>query len=107
MQYENKLSFQVHGKRALFSDPVSRVGGEKFSYMFPTYQALKGITESIYWKPSIVWKVLRVRVMNKIRMESSGIRPIKFNTNANELAYYTYLKDVNYQVEVQFKSSQE
>ncbi|MDO5726072.1 MAG: type I-C CRISPR-associated protein Cas5c [Tissierellia bacterium] len=103
MQYENKLSFQVHGKRALFSDPVSRVGGEKFSYMFPTYQALKGITESIYWKPSIVWKVLRVRVMNKIRMESSGIRPIKFNTNANELAYYTYLKDVNYQVEVQFK----
>ncbi|MDO5713285.1 MAG: type I-C CRISPR-associated protein Cas5c [Tissierellia bacterium] len=103
MEYENKLTFQVYGARALFSDPVSRVGGEKFSYMFPTYQALKGITESIYWKPSIVWRIIRVRVMNKIQMESSGIRPIRYNANTNDLSYYTYLKDVCYHVEVQFE----
>ncbi len=26
---------------ALFSDPIARMGGEKFSYMLPTYQALE------------------------------------------------------------------
>ncbi|NLI62482.1 MAG: type I-C CRISPR-associated protein Cas5 [Methanosarcinaceae archaeon] len=100
---ENKLTYLVHGRRALFSDPITRVGGEKFSYHIPTYQAIKGITESIYWKPTIVWRVLRVRVLNKIRMESSGIRPIKYNdATGNELSYYTYLKDVAYEVEVKF-----
>ncbi len=102
MKYENKLTYLVYGRRALFSDPVTRVGGEKMSYFVPTYQALKGITESIYWKPSFIWRVLRVRVMNKIATESSGIRPIKMDKNANDLSYYTYLRDVVYQVEVTF-----
>lgn len=103
MQYQNKIAFQVSGARAMFSDPISRVGGEKFSYMVPTYQALKGITESIYWKPSLIWRILRVRVMNTIRTESIGVRPIKFHSNANDLSYYTYLKDVAYQVEAKFE----
>lgn len=102
MEKENKLTFLVHGKRALFSDPITRIGGEKISYHIPTYQAIKGITESIYWKPTIVWRVLRVRVLNEIKMESCGIRPIKYNENSNDLSYYTYLKDVAYEVEVKF-----
>lgn len=72
------------------------------SYQIPTYQALKGITESIYWKPSIIWKIKRLRVVNPIQTETVGVRPIKFNSSANELAYYTYLKNVNYEVEVEF-----
>ena len=103
MKYENKITFKVSGARALFSDPVTRVGGEKFTYLVPTYQALKGVTESIYWKPSIIWRILRVRVLNKIRTESVGVRPIKFKSDSNELAYYTYLKDVAYQVEAKFE----
>lgn len=103
MEKENKLTYLLIGRRALFSDPVTRVGGEKQSYHIPTYSALKGITESIYWKPSITWEVLRVRVLNPIQFESSGIRPIKYNkASGNELAYYTYLKDVAYEVEVKF-----
>ena len=39
----NSVAFEVYAKYALFSDPVTRVGGEKFSYQVPTYQALKGI----------------------------------------------------------------
>jgi CRISPR-associated protein Cas5d len=77
------------------------VGGEKFSYQIPTYQALKGILESIYWKPTFVWVIDAVRVMNKIQTEGKGIRPIKMS-GGNELAYYTYLKDVRYQVLAHF-----
>ena len=46
----NTIEYMVYGDYALFSDPVTRVGGEKTSYHIPTYEALKGITESIYWK---------------------------------------------------------
>ncbi len=72
------------------------------SYHLPTYQALKGITESIYWKPSIIWIIDEVRVLNLIQTESKGIRPIDYNGGTNTLAYYTYLKDVQYQVLAHF-----
>jgi len=98
----NSVEFKVYGKYALFSDPITRPGGEKFSYQVPTYQALKGILESVYWKPTIIWRVDAVRVINRIQTESKGIRPIKMN-GGNELAYYTYLKDVEYQVLAHFE----
>jgi CRISPR-associated Cas5-like protein len=53
MERENIVEFKVSGRYALFSDPINRIGGEKFSYQVPTYQALKGILESVYWKPTI------------------------------------------------------
>lgn len=43
-----------------------------------------------------------VRVMNPIQTETKGIRPIAYN-GGNELAYYTYLKDVRYQVRAHFE----
>jgi len=98
----NQIEFEVYGSYALFTDPVTKLGGEKFSYQVPTYQALKGIVESIYWKPTIVWVIDEVRVMNPIRMEAKGIRPIEFN-GGNTLANYTYLKDVRYQVRAHFE----
>lgn len=102
MNKSNKMSFKVYGRRALFSDPITRIGGEKMSYHIPTYQALKGITESCYWKPTLIWRVLRCRVMKPIQTESQGIRPILMN-GGNTLSYYTYLKDVEYQIEVAFE----
>ncbi len=102
MQYRNTVEFVVYGKYALFSDPITRVGGEKFTYQVPTYQALKGILESVYWKPTLIWYIDEVRVLNKIQTQSKGIRPIKYNSSANDLAYYTYLKDVCYQVRAHF-----
>lgn len=101
-RHRNSIEYQVYGRYALFSEVVTRVGGEKYSYQVPTYQALKGITESIYWKPTITWVVDAVRVMNKIQTEGKGIRPIKMN-GGNDLSYYTYLKDVNYQVLAHFE----
>ena len=60
---DNAIEFRLWGRRALFSDPITRVGGEKYTYPVPTYQALKGVVESIYWKPTIVWHIDKVRVM--------------------------------------------
>lgn len=102
MLYRNTVEFVVWGKYAMFSDPITRVGGEKFSYQIPTYQALKGILESVYWKPTLIWYIDEVRVMKKIQTQSKGVRPIKYATSGNDLAYYTYLKDVCYQVRAHF-----
>ncbi|MDR0880127.1 MAG: type I-C CRISPR-associated protein Cas5c [Clostridioides sp.] len=100
----NSVEFEVYGKYALFSDPITRVGGEKMSYQIPTYQALKGILESVYWKPTIIWYIDKVRVLNKIATQAKGIRPLKMNSGKdNELSYYTYLSDVRYQVLAHFE----
>ena len=102
MQHPNIVEFMVYGDYALFSDPITRVGGEKCSYQIPTYEALKGILSSVYWKPTFIWYIDKVRVMNRIQTEVKGIRPIKYN-GGNDLAYYTYLKDCCYQVQAHFE----
>ncbi len=101
-KHPNRVTFRVWGDYGLFSDPITRVGGEKCTYQIPTYEAIKGILHSIYWKPTIVWYIDRVRVMNRIQMEVKGIRPLKWS-GGNDLAYYTYLKDCSYIVEAHFE----
>lgn len=102
MRYPNIVEFEVFGDYALFSDPIMRIGGEKCTYQIPTYEALKGILASVYWKPTIIWYIDDVRVMNPIQTEVKGMRPIKFN-GGNELSYYTYLKLCRYQVRAHFE----
>lgn len=102
MEKKNSIEFSLTGRRALFTDPVSRMGGEKFSYQVPTYQALKGVLESVYWKPTLVWIIDRVRVMKPIRSESQAVRPIDYG-GGNTLSIYTYLSDVEYQVQAHFE----
>lgn len=102
MEKENSVSFLIRGREALFSDPITRMGGEKCSYQVPTYQALKGIVEGIYWKPTIIWYIDKVRVMKPIRTLSKGIRPIEYG-GGNTLSIYTYLTDVEYQVQAHFE----
>ncbi|UAC49483.1 type I-C CRISPR-associated protein Cas5c [Bacillus aquiflavi] len=97
----NGIEFEVYGDYALFTDPLTKMGGEKLSYQIPTYAALKGIVESIYWKPTLLMIVDEVRIMNPIRMESKGVRPIDYG-GGNTLANYTYLRDVRYQVRCHF-----
>ena len=104
-KYPNIVEFEIMGDYALFTDPIMRVGGEKCSYQIPTYEAIKGILSSIYWKPTLIWCVDKVRVMNRIQTEVKGMRPIKYNgkeNDRNDLAYYTYLKDCRYQVQAHF-----
>jgi len=99
---KNTLTFEVWGRYALFTDPLTRIGGEKCSYHLPTYEAIKGLTESIYWKPTLIWVVDRVRLMKPIRTEAKNMKPINLS-GGNTLATYTYLADVHYQVTVHFE----
>jgi CRISPR-associated protein Cas5d len=99
---ENKVEFRVYGKYALFTDPLTKLGGEKCSYQIPTYQALKGIIESVYWKPTIIWFIDKVRVMKPIRTQTRSAKPIEYG-GGNSLSIYTYLLDVEYQVQAHFE----
>ena len=99
---ENSIEFKLTGKYALFTDPVTKIGGEKSTYLIPTYEALKGITQSIYWKPTIIWIIDKIRLINKISTESKNIKPLCYN-GGNDLSVYTYLRDVEYQVKAHFE----
>ena len=63
MKHRNTVEFEVAGDYALFSDPITRVGGEKFTYQIPTYEALKGILQSCYWKPTFIWIIDPVNLL--------------------------------------------
>lgn len=101
MPVKNSIEFKVWARHALFTDPLTRVGGEKCSYHIPTYEALKGILKSIYWKPTIIWVIDEVRVMKRIRTQTKGTKPLKFG-GGNDLAIYTFLAGVEYQVRAHF-----
>ena len=105
LQHRNIVQFEVMGDYALFSDPIMRMGGEKCSYQAPTYEALKGILSSVYWKPTFIWYIDKVRIMNPIQTMVKGIRPIKYN-GGNDLSFYTYLRNCRYQVEAHFEWNQ-
>jgi CRISPR-associated protein Cas5d len=112
---KNSVSFKVYGRYALFTDPVTKIGGEKCSYHLPTYEAIKGVLKSIYWKPTIIWYVDRVRVMKKLRTQTKGTKPVSYNGKYpsmkvakkeipfHTLSIYTFLHDVEYQVEAHFE----
>ncbi len=113
---ENIVEFKVTGKYAMFTDPLTKIGGEKYSYQIPTYEALKGVLSSVYWKPTIVWIIDQVRIMKPIRTQTRSARPLNYGgvypsardhnkkeESFNTLAIYNYLSDVEYQVQAHFE----
>ncbi|NTW88109.1 MAG: type I-C CRISPR-associated protein Cas5 [Desulfobulbaceae bacterium] len=103
MSEKNSIEFKVWGRYALFTDPITRIGGEKSSYQIPTYEALKGIVKSIYWKPTFLWIIDDVRLLQRIRTQTKGMKPLKYSSGGNDLSIYTYLVQVEYQVRAHFE----
>ena len=107
---KNCIEFRLWGRYAMFTDPLTKIGGEKCSYHIPTYEALKGICKSIYWKPTIIWVVDAVRVMRRVQTQTKGTKPLNFG-GGNTLSIYTFLtgekegseKGVEYQVRAHFE----
>lgn len=99
---ENKIEFKVYAKYALFTDPLTKIGGEKCSFQIPTYEALKGIISSVYWKPTIIWIIDKVRIMKPIKTQTRSAKPVIYS-GGNSLSIYTYLADVEYQVQAHFE----
>lgn len=104
MANRNSIEFKVWARHALFTDPLTRIGGEKCSYHLPTYEALKGIAKSIYWKPTFIWVIDEVRVIKPIRTQTKGTKPLEYG-GGNTLAIYTFLSDVEYQVRAHFEQN--
>lgn len=95
---------KIKGKYALFSDPVTKGGGEKYSYSVPTRQALVGLADAIYYKPTIKNIISEVKVINKIQTEVIGTRAMinKSNKMEADLNYVSYLIDVEYLMKFHF-----
>jgi len=64
----NGIHLHVWGQRALFSRPEMKV--ERVSYDVITPSAARGVLEAIHWKPAMVWRIQRLRVIKPIRFES-------------------------------------
>ncbi len=99
---KNSISFKLYGRYALFTDPITKLGGEKCTYHIPTYESIKGVLKSIYWKPTLIWHVDKVRVIKPLRTQTKGVKPLNWK-GGNTLAIYTFLRDVEYQVEAHFE----
>lgn len=101
----NTVTFLVYGDRAIFTDPVTKTNGERHTYPVPTYEALRGVLESCYWKPTLRWVIDRVRVMNPMTKEAVSLRLPKYSSDKVDRSYNTYLTNVAYQVEAHFEWS--
>lgn len=59
------IKLEVWGPYALFSRPELHV--ERVSYDVPTPSAARGIIESVYWHPGMLWKIRRIYVLSPIK----------------------------------------
>jgi len=103
MSHDTHIEYKVNGRFALFTDPITKLGGEKYSYPIPTHESMVGITNSIYWKPTLDWHIEQIRVINKIQTQTMGIKRIKTHSYEPELSIYCYLINVEYQVAAHFE----
>lgn len=85
---------------ALFTRPESRASGEKDSYPVPTYEALVGMIESVYWKPSIVIVVDECRVLDIIQYTMRAKKHVDpaSKTWSRAIMAYRMLGPVRYEV---------
>ena len=61
----NALTVKVEGDFALFTRP--EFSAERVSYEVPTPSAIRGLLESIFFKPEIRWRVEKIAVLKPIR----------------------------------------
>lgn len=103
MEYNNIIEYEVSGGYALFTDPLTKCGGEKCTLPVPTYESLKGITSAIYRSREIEWVIDAVRIMNPIRTECIARTVLEYFRGGRDLAAYTYLRNVRYRVKAHFE----
>jgi CRISPR-associated protein Cas5d len=68
MKKSKTFKLKVWGENACFTRPEMKV--ERVSYDVITPSAARGIFDAILWKPSILWKIEKIEVLNPIRWES-------------------------------------
>lgn len=76
MRRSSSLSIRVTGPFACFTNPALKV--ERFSYDVMTPSAARGVLEAVCWKPAIVWRIDRIKVLKAI--ERIAIRRNEVNS---------------------------
>lgn len=92
---------KVRGDLALFTAPPTKGGSERFSYLVPTQQALHGIVDAIYFKPTFTNIVSEVKVINRIQTEIMGMRNLYLD-GAIDRSNISYLSNVEYLIKFYF-----
>lgn len=98
MNFKNSIQFQLSGRYALFTDPLTACGGDKCSLPVPTYEALKGAARGIYSSTEFDWAIDAVRIMSPIATEAMALSRRSYFGTGQDIAVYTYLRDVRYKV---------
>lgn len=103
MPQQSKFFYaRIQGDRALFTNPITKGGGEKYSYPIPTKQALEGIVDNVYRKPTFTNVVDEVKIIKPIQTEVHGSRALLSNYKA-DLNYISYLSNVEYLIKFHFE----
>ena len=103
MQYQNTVTFKVWGRYALFTDPLTRIGGEKYLL---SGSDLRGAERHLEF--GVLEADHRVGHRQSAGDEThphTGPRAqslSSINGGSNDLSIYTYLADVEYQVQAHF-----
>lgn len=100
VQYTNTIELEISGRNALFTDPRTRKTPQPGSFPVPTYEAVKGILRSVYWKPTFIWVPDRLRVMERIRFEGCTSR-LRFGREVRNVEIQR-LCTVRYQIRAHF-----
>lgn len=121
MEKSSPFRLKVSGANACFTRPEMKV--ERVSYDVMTPSAARGILEAILWKPAIVWRILRIDVLNPVRWESvrrnevgavvpAGTVKTAMNRGRGNLGLYVekerqqraglFLRDVAYVIHAEF-----
>lgn len=64
MSKSNQFHIRVTGELACFTRPELKA--ERVSYPVITPSAARGVLEAVFWKPAIVWRIDRIRVLSPI-----------------------------------------
>jgi CRISPR-associated protein Cas5d len=96
---------RVTAQRACFTVPA--FGAERRTYPFPTPSALKGMFESVFWKPEITYEIARIGVISPgtevavTRSELQSRQSLRGSAGVplRTLRSTSYLQDVGYLVQ--------
>lgn len=99
MNYPNIIQFEISGRYALFTDPLTSCGGDKCSLPVPTYEALKGMARAIYNSAEFNWAIDAVRIIEPINTtEAMTLTRRSYYEKGQDIVIYTYLRNVRYNV---------
>lgn len=107
MDFKNTVHFELAGRYALFTDPLTGCGGEKCSLPVPTFEALKGAARGIYSSHEFCWTIQAVRIMQPIITEAMTLTRLDYFGKGKDISVYTYLRDVRYQVLARLEFAQD